>query len=173
MKLIDSRERYRCPIFWVTEDTLAARDGKPVKRAVVRHAGSAVVLPIDAEGRLMLIRQYRWPAKRVIWELCAGRIDPGETPLAAAKRELREETGLRARRWQRATRFYASPGFLDEQMNLYIATELTQGPRESHEDEEIDVHWFTAAQVRQMLAKGQIVDAKALIGVLLHLESLR
>lgn len=110
MKLIASREAYRCPIFRVTDDELSGG----VRRTVVRHTGSAAVLAVDDQRRVLLVRQYRWPAQRAMWELCAGRVDPGETPLAAAKRELREETGLRARRWKKLSRFWASPGFLDE-----------------------------------------------------------
>ena len=109
MKLISSEEICRTPIFWVTMDHAVDPSGFEIKRAIVQHAGSAVMMPIDARGRLLLVRQYRLPARAYLWELAAGRVDPGETVLQAAKRELIEETGLRARKWSKLVSFFASP----------------------------------------------------------------
>src|SRR5581483_1113775 len=114
MKLISSKELIRTPIFHVTQDRALDPDGFEIKRAIVQHRGSAVMMPIDERRRVLLVRQYRLPARRYLWELPAGRVDPGETPLRAAKRELAEETGYRARKWARLAEFYPSPGFLAE-----------------------------------------------------------
>ncbi len=109
MRLISSRELLKTPIFRVTEDVAKDPDGFEIKRAIVQHAGSAVVMALDARSRILLVRQYRLPARDYLWELPAGRLDPGETPLQAAKRELMEETGYRARRWRRLASFSLAP----------------------------------------------------------------
>ena len=111
MKTISSREVYRCGLFRVTEDE--ARDSKTgfqISRSVVRHVGSAVMMAVDEEKRILLVRQYRLPAGKYLWELPAGRLDPGEKPLQAAKRELVEETGYKARKWTKLASFWVSPG---------------------------------------------------------------
>ena len=112
MKTISSVELLRTPIFWVTRDRALDPDGFEIQRAVVQHGGSAVVMPVDERKRVLLVRQYRLPAKQSLWELPAGRVDPGETPLQAARRELAEETGYRARKLQKLVAFWPSPGFL-------------------------------------------------------------
>src|ERR1700756_5357474 len=112
MKLISSTEICTTPIFHVTMDRALDPDGFEIKRAIVQHAGSAVMMPVDERGRILLVKQYRLPARQYLWELPAGRMDPGETVLQAAKRELQEETGYRAKKWKKIAEFYASPGFL-------------------------------------------------------------
>jgi len=96
------------------------------------------MMPVDKKNRILLVRQYRLPAQRYLWELPAGRLDPGETPLQAAKRELAEETGYRAKKWKTIAVFYASPGFLAEKMTIYLATKLTEGEKKPMEDERIE-----------------------------------
>src|ERR1700694_5029308 len=114
MKIICSQELIRTPIFWVTMDHALDPDGFEIKRAIVQHPGSAVVMPVDSNKLVLLVRQYRLPAQKHLWELRLGRIDPGETALQAAKRELREETGCRAKKFIKLAEFYPSPGFLAE-----------------------------------------------------------
>src|ERR1035437_11148671 len=112
IKLISSEEICRTPIFWVTQDCAVDPGGFEIKRAIVQHGGSAVMMPVDAKGRVLLVRQYRLPARAYLGELPAGTVDPGEKPLQTARRELVEETGYRARKWTKLAEFYPSPGFL-------------------------------------------------------------
>jgi ADP-ribose pyrophosphatase len=166
MKTISSEELIRTPIFWVTMDHALDPDGFEIKRAIVGHPGSAVVMPVDSKKRVLLVRQYRLPAKRYLWELPAGRVDPGETPLQAAKRELREETGCRAKKFTKLAEFYPSPGFLAEKMTIYLATEITLGESTPMEDERIETRWYTAKEIDQLIVSGKILDAKTQIGFL-------
>jgi len=167
MKLIGSREVYQSRIFTVTEEEAVAPDGFEISRAIVRHPGAAVMMAVDPQKRILLVRQYRLPAGRKLWELPAGRIDPGETPLQAARRELKEETGFRARKWKKLSSFYPSPGYCAEKMTLYCATELTAGDATPMDDERIETRWFTRREVREMIDKGHIADAKTIVGFFL------
>ena len=126
MKLISSKEVYKCDLFSVTEDHATDGKGYEIRRSIVRHAGSAVMMAVDAKKRILLVRQYRLPAAMAMWELPAGRVDPGENPLQAAKRELIEETGCRARHWKKLVSFFPSPGYVEEKMTIFLATELTE-----------------------------------------------
>ena len=116
------------------------------------------------------MRQFRLPAAKDLWELPAGRMDPGEKPLDTAKRELREETGYRARKWVKLISYWASPGYVAEKMNLYLAFDLTAGEPHPMEDERIEVGWFTEKQIRKRIAAGKIEDGKTLIGFFLWLN---
>ena len=164
MKLISSRERYRSPIFWVTEDRAKDPGGFEIRRAIVRHAGSAVMMAVDTRRHILLVRQYRLPVGADLWELPAGRLDPGEKPLEAARRELQEETGYRARRWKKLISFYPSPGYVAEKMTIFLATELTAGEATPMEDERIQSRWFPARLVEKMILSNKIRDAKTMIG---------
>ncbi len=164
MRLISSRELLKTSIFRVTEDVAKDPEGFEIKRAIVQHEGSAVMMAVDDRSRILLVRQYRLPARDYMWELPAGRLDPGETPLQAAKRELMEETGYRARRWHRLASFFASPGYVAEKMTIFLARDLTQGDASPMEDERIQISWFTPRQVADMIAGARISDAKTIIG---------
>ena len=167
MKIISSKLLLETPIFKVTQDHAVEPGGFEIQRAIVRHAGSSVIMPIDDRKRILLVRQYRLPAKDYMWELAAGRIDAGETPLQAAKRELREETGLKARKWTKAASFFASPGYVEEKMTIFAAEELTEGDQNLMDDERIETAWFTPRQLDEMIASGKILDGKTLIGFLM------
>ena len=117
-------------------------------------------------GRVLLEHQYRHAAQSMMWELPAGRIDDGERELAAAKRELLEETGYTARSWRKILHFYVSPGFLDETMTIYLARELKAGRAQPEADEKIEVHFFSLAATQQMVLTGRIRDAKTIAGIL-------
>ena len=108
MKLISSEKLLETPIFSVTQDRAVDPDGFEIKRAIVQHGGSAVMMPVDDKSRILLVRQYRLPARASLWELPAGRVDKGESVLQAAKRELREETGFKAKKWTKLTSFFVS-----------------------------------------------------------------
>lgn len=166
MKLISSSEISRTSIFRVTFDRAIDPDGFEIKRAIVQHNGSAVMMPIDDRGRILLVRQYRLPARQYLWELPAGRIDEGETPLGAARRELAEETGLRAKKWQKLAVFYPSPGFLAEKMTIFVASGLSSGDATPMEDERIESRWFTSRELDEWIRKGKIRDGKTMIGFL-------
>lgn len=167
MKLISSREKYRCRLFWVTEDHAKDATGFEIKRSIVRHSGSAVMMALDEKRRILLVRQYRLPARANLWELPAGKLDPGENALQAAKRELIEETGYRAKRWKKLTSFFPSPGFVSEKMNIFLATDLTAGKAQPMDDERIEARWFPAKQVEQMIHTNKIQDGKTIIGYLM------
>jgi ADP-ribose pyrophosphatase len=167
MKLISSTEVYTCDLFKVTEDHATDGKGYEIKRSIVRHAGSAVMMAVDEKKRILLVRQYRLPAGTNLWELPAGRLDPGENPLQAAKRELAEETGNRARKWRKLVSFYASPGYVAEKMTLFLATDLTQGAAHPMDDERIECRWFTSVEIDRMLKTGKIIDGKTMIGYLI------
>ena len=135
-------------------------------REVVHHGGSAVILPRFADGRILLIRQYRLAAGKPLWELPAGSIDKGETALQAAKRELAEETGYRSRSWRKLLEFYPSPGFVDEKMTVFLAETIRAGQANMEPDERIIARAFKMKEAIRMVRGGKIVDAKTLIGLL-------
>jgi len=166
MKLISSTELIQTPIFRVTLDRAVDPDGFEIRRAIVQHGGSAVTMPVDDRQRILLVRQYRLPAARYLWELPAGRVDDGETPLQAARRELTEETGYRAKKWEKLAEFYPSPGFLAEKMTIFLATGLTAGAADPMEDERIETRWFTSREIDDWIQSGKILDAKTNIGFL-------
>jgi len=167
MKITSSKQIYDCGLFRVTEDrAIDPKTGFQIKRSVVRHNGSAVVMPVDAKNRILLVRQYRLPANRYLWELPAGRLDPGETPLQAARRELAEETGYKARQWTKIASFWVSPGYVEERMTIYRASDLKEGVATPMDDERIEMQWFTRKQIADLIAKGGIQDAKTMIGFL-------
>jgi ADP-ribose pyrophosphatase len=159
-RLMSSRTVYRGPAFWVTTDDVQEPGGIRVRRDIVHHTGSVVVLAVEEGGstsRILLERQYRHAAKDYLWELPAGRIDPGEKPLPAAKRELLEETGYN---------FYASPGFLAETMSVYLATGLSSGTAQPEDDEMIQLRLVPLATALRMVLRGTIRDAKTIASVL-------
>jgi ADP-ribose diphosphatase len=168
-RLVSSRTVYRGPVFSVTTDHLVEPGGIKVRRDLIHHSGSIVILAVDDSGaipRVLLERQYRHAAGDYLWELPAGRIDPGEQELQAARRELIEETGYRAARWRRILKFYASPGFVAETMAVYLATGLSAGEAEPEADEVIHKRLLPLPTVVKMILKGTIRDAKTISSVL-------
>jgi ADP-ribose pyrophosphatase len=166
IRLVASKEVYKSKIFRITEDEATDGEGYRIKRSIIRHPGSAVMLAEDEKGRALLVRQYRLPAGRYMWELPAGRIDDGETALKAAKRELIEETGVRARKWEKLVEFYPTPGYGEEKVSVFLAKELTLGESHPMDDERIEAEWFTKAQLKKMLRNGEIIDGKTMVGFL-------
>jgi ADP-ribose pyrophosphatase len=162
VKIVSSKQVYDCGLFRVTEERATDRDGFEIKRSIVRHAGSAVIL-VSEKNSILLVRQYRMPAEKHLWEIPAGRLDPGETPLKAARRELTEETGYRAKTWNKLASWWASPGFLAEKMTLFLATDLTKGDASPMDDERIETRWFKRQELDAMVRGGKVEDGKTLI----------
>ena len=168
-RLLSSRTVYRGPVFWVTTDHVAELGGVRARRDVIHHSGSVVVLAVDDSAsapRVLLERQYRHAAQDYLWELPAGRIDPGEQELKAAKRELLEETGYAADKWRRILKFYASPGFVAETMAVYLATGLHRGKAQPEEDEVILNRMVPLKTAVAMVLSGTIRDGKTISSVL-------
>jgi len=160
---------YRGPVFTVTTDHVDEPGGIRVRRDLIHHSGSVVVLAVDDSGaipRILLERQYRHAANSFLWELPAGRIDPGEHELKAARRELLEETGYTAANWKRILKFYASPGFVAETMAVFLATGLRAGKAQPEADEFISKRMVPLPTAVNMVLRGTIKDAKTISSVL-------
>ncbi len=169
MRLISSKVAYKGPVFTVTTDHVQEPGGVTARRDIIHHTGSVVVLAIDdstSPPRILLERQYRHAAGDYLWELPAGRIDPGEKELQAAKRELIEETGYRAAKWKRILKFYASPGFVAETMSVFLATGLRAGEAQPEADEIIYKRMVPLPTAVQMAVGGTIRDAKTISSIL-------
>ena len=174
MKITESKEVYNCKLFRVTEDkAVEQKSGFEIKRSVVRHAGSAVMMAMDNKKRILLVRQYRLPAEDYMWELPAGKVDDGEKLMQAAKRELTEETGYKARKWTKLVSFFASPGYVQERMTIFLATDLTKGEPTPMDDERIETRWFKRKEIAQMIRDGEIQDGKTIIGYYLAADKQR
>lgn len=170
MKIISSREVFKNKLFTIVDEVAHDPDGFEIHRSIVRHPGSAVMMAVDRDQRILLVKQFRLPAEAYLWELPAGRLDPGESPLQAAKRELREETGYEAADWTDLASFWASPGYVAEKMNVFLATGLSEGKQEPMEDERIEIRWFSKAEVGRMIREGEISDAKTIVGYFMYRE---
>ena len=158
-------------VFAVDVENINLPDGRLHEVATVRHAPCVVLIPVLDDGRIVLIRQYRHSVKRVLWELPAGSIDPGEAPEAAAMRECEEETRLAPARVERLAAMFPAPGYCDEEMVFFKATGLHAPAADSthrpDDDEYITVHPTTVAEARAMLARGDIVDLKTAYALML------
>jgi len=169
-KLLKSKILYQGKIFRLQRDTVIEPGGVRADRDVIVHPGSVVVLPIFEDGSVLLIRQYRHSVGEFLWELVAGRKEPDETPAAAARRELIEETGYRAKRLRQLMRVIPTPGFVNEWMWIFAAEGLQQGDAQPEEDEKITTRIFTLKQVDSMIEKGTLHDAKSIFGLLYYMR---
>ncbi len=176
-KVLSSEVVYQGKLFRVTQDRIVEPGGNESVRDVVRHNGSVVVLAVDNSKNkrdpwIVMELQYRHAASRYLWELPAGKLDPGEDPLAGAQRELEEETGYRAKKWKPLVEYYASPGFLGESMKVFIAEGLVPGEAHPEEDETIELRLVKLSEVLKLFEKGEILDGKTLSSVLLYARRL-
>jgi len=168
-KLVSSKKVFSGPVFWISSDQVIEPGGIKARRDIVHHTGSVVILAVDdsrPEPHVLLERQYRHAVKDYLWELPAGRIDEGERELAAAKRELLEETGYTAKSWRRILKFYVSPGFLDEYMAVYLARQLRAGTAQPEADEKIEQRLVPLSAAVNLVLSGELRDAKTLASIL-------
>jgi ADP-ribose pyrophosphatase len=176
VEVVSSTLSYDGPLFRVYSDKII-ENGREVTRDVVRHNGSVVILAIDdakskRDPMIVMERQYRHAAKEYLLEVPAGKMEEGEDALAGAKRELLEETGFKAKRWRKMLRYFASPGFLGEFMQVFVAEGLTLGDAQPEYDEQLEIEMMPLSRVLGMIDEGKIHDGKTLISVMLY-ERLR
>jgi ADP-ribose pyrophosphatase len=165
-KILSSQKIFDGRVFNVTVDTV--REGElTYQREVVHHNGSAVIVPVYDDGTVALVRQYRHPAVRYLLEVPAGTLAEGERPEIGAARELKEELGVVAARLEKLSEFFVSPGFCEEKMWVYLATELSEGEQALEADEILDVVRMPIADALEMITSGEIEDAKTIIGLIL------
>jgi len=165
-KVLASQTLFKGPLFSVRRDRLIEPSGCEVTRDVVVHPGSVVLLPVFPDGKILMVRQYRHATGCFLWELVAGGIEPGETPLAAARRELIEETGYRARRMQILMDVFPTPGFVSEHMVVFACRGLTAGKAQPEEHEKLEVRRFTMRALERMMRTGQLRDTKSIASIL-------
>lgn len=163
---LSSRRVYDGKVLSLDVDEVEEPGGIRAVREVVRHRGSVAALAVHDDGRVVLVRQYRYPVDEEVWELPAGRLDPGETPEQGARRELEEEVGLRARNLEPTGTFYTTPGFCDEIMHLFRATGLQPVPARPEDDERIEVLTCTLEQASDMIRRGEVREGKTLVALL-------
>jgi len=167
---LSSRRIYAGKVLSLDLDEVEEPGGVHTRREVVRHSGSVAVLAIQDDGRIVLVRQYRYPVDALVWELPAGRLDEGESPEQAAQRELQEEIGFKAARLQKMAFFHTTPGFCDESMHVFRATGLVASKAQGDEDERIEVQAFTLSDLEAMIDRGEIREGKTLVAILLELR---
>jgi ADP-ribose pyrophosphatase len=177
VEVLSSTISFEGPVFRVVTDEVREPGGEAHRRDVVRHPGSVVVLAVDdakskRDPLILLERQYRHAAAQYLYEVPAGSLDPGEDPLTGAKRELLEETGYKANHWSKLVRYYASPGFLGEWMQIYLAEGLTPGDAEPEDDEQIELFAVPLSELLRQIDAGRIQDGKTIAAALLY-ERLR
>ena len=166
-KTIDKKEIYKGGIIDVGVITVKLPDGREATRDIVFHPGASVVIPINEDGEIYMVRQYRKAVERVLLELPAGKLDEGESPEVCAKRELKEETGLEAGFLKHIISIHSTPGFCNEILHMFLASQLTQGKVCADKDEFITVEKYPAKTLVNMIFNHEITDAKSIIGILI------
>lgn len=164
-KTLDSKPIFQGRIIKVKVDQVSLPNGRTSTREIVEHSPAVAIVALDETDQIIMVRQYRKPVEQMMLEIPAGIMEAGETPLASAQRELAEETGYSADHWQGLGSFYTAPGFTDERIHLYLATGLHSGVTRPDEDEFIEYTRFPLKQAQEMIAAGEIIDAKSIIGI--------
>jgi 8-oxo-dGTP pyrophosphatase MutT (NUDIX family) len=163
MSNIDTK--YRGRVVTVNVETVALPNGKVADYEVIHHPGGAAVVAIDAGNRVCLLRQYRPAVRDWVWELPAGRLEPGEPPMETARRELVEEAGLEAGRWRELGSILSSPGVFAEVLHLYLAEDLIEVPDHREDYEVFEVHWMDFPEALRRALDGRLRDAKTLVAL--------
>lgn len=171
-RIVRSKMIYDGPVFGIRRDELIEPTGVQTVREVVTHPGSVVILPVLPDKRILLVRQYRHATRDFLWELVAGRMEPGESPKEGAARELREETGYTAKKMKVFLEFFPTPGFLEEKMYLLLAEGLIPGEAHPEDDEKIVSRAFSRLELEKMIRFGQLRDGKSIAGLLYYLRFL-
>lgn len=166
-KKIVSKQVYQGSFLRILEDAVRLPDGREASREYVKHPGATAVVAITDDGRIVMVRQYRYPVGKVTLEIPAGKLDTGEEALACAKRELKEETGYVAERWTKLTSLLTTPGFTDEVIHLYKAEKMRFDEACPDEDEFIHAELYTPEELRRMIEDETIVDAKTIVALLM------
>ncbi len=175
-EIYKSELAYQGPLFKVYKEEVREPNGYVSTRDIIRHNGSVVILALDdSEGKegkkdplVIMERQYRHAAGQYLWEVPAGKMEAGEERLAAAQRELHEETGYRAEQWTELVRYYASPGFLGEWMQVFLAEGLTAGEAQPEADETLEIYRIPLSELEKLIARGRILDGKTLVAVSMY-----
>ncbi|MBN2149069.1 MAG: NUDIX hydrolase [Anaerolineales bacterium] len=161
-ELLSSKNTYHGRAFSVRRDEIRLPDGALARLDIVEHVGAVTILPLDDQGQVWFVRQYRHAAGIELLELPAGTLEPGEDPQVCAHREIREETGMAAGRLQKIGEFFLAPGYSTEYMHVYLAQDLLHDPLPGDQDEFLSVERYPLAQVYAMLRNGEIRDAKTI-----------
>ena len=172
-KTIASEKLFDGRVIRVRRDTVELPNGSTSTREVVEHPGGVAIVPVDADGNVYMVRQYRYPLKRLCLELPAGKLEYGEDHRECGIRELSEETGMEAGNFEYLGVFCPSPGFCQELIHLYLATDLREGERHPDEDEFLEVEKYPLSELIQMIKEGKLQDGKTVIGLLLAKEVLQ
>lgn len=167
---LSSQEVYSGQAVRLRVDSVRLPNGRKTSREIVEHSDCVVIIPIDTEGNLLLVKQFRKPVERELLEIPAGGIDPREKPEEAVCREMQEETGYRPRKIDRLGGFYASPGYCTEYMHLYLARDLVPDRLHAEDTDSIELVRMPLGQVANLIASGAICDAKSIAGLLLYLS---
>jgi ADP-ribose pyrophosphatase len=175
-KTINSEQLYHGRIIDLIIEDVEDTPGKIRKREIVSHPGGSVVVPLLENGDVILVRQYRYPHKKFILEVPAGKLEPNEDPLRAAQRELQEETGYTADKYEKLTTMFTTPGFCNEVLHIYLATGLKKSEHGQNLDEgeqSLTVEYFPLSTVVEMIVRGEIGDSKTIAGILLTERKLK
>jgi len=165
-KTVSSDRVYEGRVLNLRVDTVQLDESKTTRREIVEHRGAVALVPMDADGSVLLVRQFRKAVERVMLEIPAGTLEIGEDPLQCAQRELEEETGYRAANIRQIGGFYPSPGYCTEYIHIFLATGLTPSPRRGDDDEDIEVEVVPFFKALEMIDRGEICDGKSIIGLL-------
>lgn len=164
-RTLESTKIFEGKIIKLHVDRVILPDGREGRREIVEHRGAVAIVPLDGEGNIILVRQYRKAIERATLEIPAGTLENGENPLACARRELEEEIKMKAANWDKILDYYSAPGFCNEVLHLYLARDLSESFAEADEDEFLEIVKLPLTTAYQYIFEGKIVDGKSIIGI--------